>query len=237
MAGESISTDLLVSILHHGDSSFPSGGFAFSSGLEEFFADQMIKNVAELESFIADLLINRWISFDAVALRRSHAAASDIDLAEIDRCVEIATLSAAQRAGSKRAGRAVLAVYAKLGSKAVSHYRDRAIADEELGHLPVAQGLAWREAGLPIEAALVMSAWTMVQGVATAAIRLGLIGHLQAQHLLFGMRPGRRRGPRWCGLSARCTAVELYHPLRYRAGAARTPRRAHVHHLKRLEAP
>jgi len=49
--------------LHHGDSSFPSGGFAFSSGLEGFFIDQMIKNVAELESFIADLLINRWIMF------------------------------------------------------------------------------------------------------------------------------------------------------------------------------
>jgi urease accessory protein len=188
MAGEGISTDLLVSILHHGDSSFPSGGFAFSSGLEGSFIDQMINNVAELESFIADLLVNRWIGFDAVALRRSYAAASDIDVAEIDRCVEIATLSAAQRAGSKRAGRAVLAVYAKLGSKAVSNYRDRTIADEELGHLPVAQGLAWREAGLPIEAALVMSAWTMVQGLATAAIRLGLIGHLQAQHLLFGMR-------------------------------------------------
>ena len=88
----------------------------------------------------------------------------------------------------KRAGRAVLAVYAKLGSKVVGTYRDRAIADEELGHLPVAQGLAWREAGLPIEAALVMSAWSMVQGLGTAAIRLGLIGHLQAQHLLFGMR-------------------------------------------------
>jgi urease accessory protein len=188
MAGESISADLLVSILHHGDSGFPSGGFAFSSGLEEFFADQIIKNVAELENFIADLLIHRWIGFDAVALRRSYAAASGIELAEIDRCVEIATFSARQRAGSKRAGRAVLAVYAKLGSKAVGNYRDRAIADEELGHLPVAQGLAWREAGLPIEATLVMSAWTMVQGLATAAIRLGLIGHLQAQHLLFGMR-------------------------------------------------
>jgi len=188
MTGESVSTDLLVSILHHGDSSFPSGGFAFSSGLEEFFGDQTIKNVADLESFIADLLVNRWIGFDAVALRRSHATASDTELAEIDRSVEIATLSAAQRAGSKRAGRAVLTVYAKLGSKVVSDYRDRAIADEELGHLPVAQGLAWREAGLPIEAALVMSAWTMVQGLATAAIRLGLIGHLQAQHLLFAMR-------------------------------------------------
>ena len=77
MADETISTDLLVSILHHGDSSFPSGGFAFSSGLEEFFVDQMIKDVADLESFIADLLVNRWIGFDAVALRRSYAAASD----------------------------------------------------------------------------------------------------------------------------------------------------------------
>jgi urease accessory protein len=188
MADERISTDLLIGILHHGDSSFPSGGFAFSSGLEEFYVGQMIQNVADLESLIADLLANRWISFDAVALRRSHAAASDIDRAEIDRGVEIATLSAAQRAGSKRAGRAILAVYAKLGSGVVKSYRDRAIADEELGHLPVAQGLAWREAGLPVEAALVMSAWAMVQGLATAAIRLGLIGHLQAQHLLFGMR-------------------------------------------------
>jgi len=71
------------------------------------------------------------------------------------------------------ARRAVLAVYAKLGSRVVSNYRDRTIADEELGHLPAAQGLVWREAGLPIEAALVMSAWTMVQGLATAAIRLG----------------------------------------------------------------
>src|SRR3984957_2804245 len=130
MAGESIPTDLLVSILHHGDSSFPSGGFAFSSGLEGFFLDQTITNAAELESFIADLLINRWISFDAVALRRSFAAASDIALAEIDRCVEIATLSAAQRAGSKRAGRAVLAVYAKLGSKDGGHFEARPDPDQ-----------------------------------------------------------------------------------------------------------
>jgi urease accessory protein len=188
MASKSISADLLVSILHHGDSGFPSGGFAFSSGLEGFFIDQIIQDAAELEGFIADLLTNRWIRFDAVALRRSHAAASDADLAEIDRCVEIATLSAAQRAGSKRAGRAILAVYAKLGSAAVTRYRDHTVADRELGHLPVAQGLVWRDAGLPVEAALVMSAWSMVQGLATAAVRLGLIGHLQAQHLLFGLR-------------------------------------------------
>ena len=115
-------------------------------------------------------------------------AALDSDLAEVDHGVKIATFSAAQRAGSKRAGCAVLAVYAKLGSKVVGNYRDRAIADEELGHLPVAQGLAWREAGLPVEAALAMSAWTMVQGLAAAAIRLGLIGHPEAQHLLFRLR-------------------------------------------------
>ncbi|WP_181702436.1 urease accessory protein UreF [Chthonobacter albigriseus] len=180
--------EALLLALQHGDSAFPSGGFAFSWGLEELVNDGWISGEADISAFLADLLANRWHGFDRVALARAHEA-PDLDaLAGIDRAVEIATWAAPMRAGSRRAGRALLGVHARLSGGPVADYRALVDVDGELGHLPVVQGLVWRTAGLDRNSSELLSAWTMAQGIAAAGLRLGLIGHLSAQTVLTAAR-------------------------------------------------
>ena len=57
-------------------------------------------------------------------------------------------------------------------------------ADARLGHLPVAQAIAYRDAGLSLASAEIVSGWSLVNGLVSAAARLGLIDHADAQDLL-----------------------------------------------------
>jgi urease accessory protein len=170
----------LLLMLQFGDSAFPAGGFAFSWGLEGLAADGLIEGAADVAEIIHQQLTQRWNSMDRVLLGLAHAAA-DIDAAmSVDRLAEAATLSAAMRAGSRRAGRALLGVCARLSLPCVPEYRSAVAGDARLGHLAVVQGIVFRAAGLPLALAELLSGWAVIGGLTSAAVRLGLIGHIEA---------------------------------------------------------
>ncbi len=178
----------LLAALHLGDSGFPSGAFAFSWGLEGLAADGLVSNEAELAAVVEEVLVNRWRTFDRIVLRRVYILGDTKQqieqLVALDLEVETATWAAPLRAGSRRAGRALLNVHETLGSADARLYRARVIRDGRLGHLAVAQGIAWRGGGLPVGAAETIGAWTTISSIAGAAIRLGLVGHLSAQTVI-----------------------------------------------------
>jgi len=174
----------MLSLLQYGDSAFPAGGFAFSWGIEGLAADGLLDGKADLEQVIDGQLRLRWNLMDRRLLRRSHAAADLDGVAAVDRLAEAATPSAEIRAGSHRAGRALLGISARLGHPLSAEYRRLADADHRLGHLAVAQGLVYREVGLAVEAAELLSGWTLIAGLVSAAIRLAVIGHVEGQHLM-----------------------------------------------------
>src|SRR6185312_4786182 len=107
----------------------------------------------------------RWTGMDRPLLARAHGATDLAELLAVDRAAEAATASAALRAGSRRAGRRLLGAFAGHRSPAISAYREATRDMEEAGHLPVVQGLVFREAGLGLEAALVVSGWTAASGL------------------------------------------------------------------------
>jgi urease accessory protein len=179
----------LLLALQQGDSAFPSGGFAFSWGLEGLCDEGMVATAADLGAFLDDMLANRWAGFDRIALRRAFLTAAPEAAAETDAAVEAALWSAPLREGSRRAGRALLGAQARLGNAAAATYRDLAGRDAALGHLPVAQGVSWRGAGLPLAAAEALGAWSALQAAATAALRLGAVGHAEAQAAMTAARP------------------------------------------------
>jgi urease accessory protein len=59
--------------------------------------------------------------------------------------------------------------------------------DEAKGHLPVAQALLWGALGFSETEATEVSAYSLVASLGAAAIRLGLIGHVDAQKAIAGM--------------------------------------------------
>jgi urease accessory protein len=128
-----------------------------------------------------------------VLLRAAYdAAATDAGtavMAAIDRRCEAATWSEPMRAGSKRAGRGLLGVHARLGHAPAVAYRMETGEDPALGHLPVVQGLVFQASGLSRPVAEGLSGWAVVTALGSASVRLGLMGHIEAQQMASSLRP------------------------------------------------
>lgn len=171
-------------LLHYGDSAYPAGGFAFSWGVEGLLLDGHLHDAADLDDLVADHLALRWNGMDRILLLRALAAGDVKAMREVDLLAEVTTPFAEMRDGSRRAGRALLGVSARHGGPLSLAYRAGFSEDPRLGHLPVAQALSYRDAGLDVVGAEMLSAWSLVTGLVSAAVRLGLLGHVEAQRSL-----------------------------------------------------
>ncbi len=178
----------LLVALQFGDTAFPSGGFAFSWGLEGLAADGLIADAEDVAEIIAQQLTQRWNSMDRVLLGRAYAAPDIEAVMAVDRLAEATTFSAPLRAGSRRAGRALLGVGVRLGLEGLREYREALADDACLGHLAVVQGVMFRAAGLPLPLAEMLSGWAVIGGLSGAAVRLGLIGHIEALRMAGPLR-------------------------------------------------
>ncbi len=172
-----------LALMQYGDSAFPAGGFAFSWGVEGLAADGLLAGGGELDGLVVDHLQHRWSPMDRPLLVAAWRAPDAAALRVVDLDIEALTPVAEMREGSRRAGRALIGVAARRGAALARAYRE-AFADPRLGHLPVAQAVAYRDAGLSLKSAEIVSGWTLVNGLVSAATRLGLVGHAEAQGLL-----------------------------------------------------
>ena len=172
----------VLSALQQADTAFPSGGFAFSNGIEGLSATGVGLDGPALTGVLGGVLRHRWALCDRVALVRAWRAGPVPErLAAIDHAMEAATLPESLRRGSCRNGAALLAAHVRLqtpGAAALQHALD---AGSLLGHLAVLQGALWRNAGLDEAVATQVSGYTVVSGLASAAVRLGSLGALAAQ--------------------------------------------------------
>ena len=175
----------LLLLLQHGDSFFPGGAFASSWGLETLHAEGRASDAAAVERFIDAQLRRRWATCDRPALLDAHRAGDDLErVAAADAELEALSLARDQRLASRRAGRAFLRVHARLGTRNAADYLERIAAGRAAGHVPVVQGLAWRSAGLDEEGAAAAAAHLTAVALASAAVRLGAITHVEAQDIL-----------------------------------------------------
>lgn len=171
------------------DAAFPSGGFAFSNGLEGLAASEPL-DAQELESVVEGALRRRWASADRVALVAAFERAGDLDaVAAVDAEVEATTLAEPFRLGSRRNGAALLAAHARLGTPGASEWRAYVRAGRAFGHLAVTQGVVWRGAGLDAAGATLASGYMVVSGFMTAAVRLGIVGAVDAQGIVRRLLP------------------------------------------------
>jgi urease accessory protein len=180
---------LLLTALQFGDGQFPGGGFAFSWGLESLAADGKLTR-AEFAHFLAGQLQHRWATGDRVIIAHAHAAAGDLPaLLALDEVTDALMVVEPLRTGSRRAGAALLGTHLRLGTPGARPFKDTIDREAAAGHLAVVQGVTLAGVGLDGTAALAVSAYGMAQSFCTAAIRLGLISHLDAQRAVSGIRP------------------------------------------------
>ncbi len=179
----------LLLALQMGDSAFPSGGFGFSWGLETLKHDGLVHDGAGVTAFARAQLRWRWACADRPVLRAALAAKGDLDrLGALDREVEAMSLAAEQREGSRRLGRALVRSHVTMGTPGAAAFQAAQRAGRVLGHLPVAQGVVWGGAGLDVTGAEAVSAFAVAAGIGQAAVRLALVGPVEAQAMIADLR-------------------------------------------------
>lgn len=177
-----------LTALQLADSAFPTGGFAFSWGLEAALAEGRVDRDS-LADWLAVELLDRWAGFDRVLLAGAFQCPDVAALTAWDRDADLLFPADPLRLRSSEAGAAFLTAAARLGDPAGHALRDAVAAGRAVGHLPVVQGAVFRSMGLPLDLALAVSAHVAAQALATAALRLGAVGALEAQSVLAGLRP------------------------------------------------
>jgi urease accessory protein len=179
----------LLATLQHADSFFPSGAVSFSWGLEALRADGLVRSVDDVALFAEGQLRHRWATSDRPVLIATYAAGDDLEaVAVIDHLQDAMALPFELRLGSRRMGAALLGVHARLGTPTAASYHSDVVAQRAPGHVAVVQGLVWRGVGLDADAAVGMGAHCFCIGMIGAALRLGIIGHLDGQRLLAKLR-------------------------------------------------
>jgi urease accessory protein len=190
----------LLAALQHGDSFFPGGATAFSWGLETLAGEDRIATAEDVRAYVEAQLCGRWATFDRAATIAAYRAAGDLDqVAAIDRLVDAQTLAHELREASRRIGGALLTVHRRLGTPGAEAYAAR---EDAPGHGTAVQGMLWHGAGVSEPAADAMAAHQLCIGLLGAALRLGLIGHVDGWSRRC-WRPSRPRSTTWAPLCRR----------------------------------
>lgn len=182
-------TRALLEGLRFTDTFFPSGGYAFSSGLEAAVQGGAVKDSDQLARYVEDLLRGGMSRREVVAAKLANRAGSrgTLDAAiRVDRELDSTKLSRESRQASRQMGRQVMKVAAEQfhGKKVLSEYCDAVEADRTPGHLAVSFGLTMGVSGWNGEETAAAFLYQTAVGFVSAAMRLCSIGQREGQRVL-----------------------------------------------------
>ena len=184
-----MNTSSLLKGLRFVDSFFPSGGYAFSSGLEAAVQGGAVRNAEELSRYVVELLTTGMGEREAVVVGLAHDAAvsSDLGIAfQADRELEAMKLGRESRIASRQMGRQVIRLAADQQARhpLIQDYVAAVEAEQTPGHLAVTIGLTLAAAGWSKEDSVAAFLYQAATGFVAAAMKLLAIGQREGQRLL-----------------------------------------------------
>jgi len=181
----------LIAVLQLADSFFPSGAVTLSHGLEAFVSLSP-QSQTELPRLLADYLKNKVAPLDLVVYVHAYRAAEAADLARlhvIDQYLTVSLWPEELRQGSARSGRALLDTVSSAGTVPLlqDFLREVQQGNSE-GNVPVCLGLLHALWDVPLRAGGIAFLYTFAVSFLGAALRLGCLGHREAQRILLSLR-------------------------------------------------
>ena len=184
---EQHSLEQQITLMQLADSFFPSGAYTLSHGLESLVQSGQIASAQAVETFISLLLCNKISGTDLVALAHTYAAS---DRNDFEKIIEVDALLYAQtpiektRLAQRQSGRALLMVARQTWPHPQLEQTSLLAAQGNINCLhPVIFAIVAYATELTQQQALTAFVHGFVTGLLGAAIRLGAMGHLQAQQV------------------------------------------------------
>jgi len=189
-----MNTVALIQGLRFVDSFFPSGGFAYSSGLEAAVQGGAVRNAEDLSTYVEELLQNGMGRREAVAVGLAHDAMlkKALQIAfDADRELDAMKTGRESRLASRQMGRQVIRVAAEHieGCLLLQDFLAAVEAERTPCHLAVSLGLALASSGWSREDAMAAYLYQAATGLMSAALKLLPIGQREGQRLLDGWMP------------------------------------------------
>jgi urease accessory protein len=189
-----VETVSLLQGLRFVDSFFPSGGFAYSSGLEAAVQGGAVRTADDLSQYAEDLLRNGMGRREAVAVALAHDAVSKgvIQIAfDADCELEAMKTGRESRLASRQMGRQVIRIAAEQHERVplLHDFLLAVEAEKTPCHLAVSLGLALASSGWSREDAVAAYLYQTATGLMSAALKLLPIGQREGQRLLDGWMP------------------------------------------------
>ena len=171
------------------DSFFPSGGYAFSSGLEAAVQGGLVKNSEDFSQFVIESLTSGMGEREAVAVGLSHDAfvSGILELAfKVDRELDAMKLGREARTASRQMGLQVIRVATgqKDRSLLLDDYLSAVESEQTAGHLAVSLGLTLAAAGWSKKDTIAAFLYQTATGFIAAAMKLIPLGQREGQRLL-----------------------------------------------------
>jgi urease accessory protein len=182
----------LLAILQLADSFFPSGMVTLSHGLEAFVSVSRIAP-SEIPRLLDDYLSGKIAPCDLVSYAHAYRAAEVVALDRLHRIDQQLTASVwpqELRQASVRSGRAMLQTLTPLVEAPLLHTFTQGIHDgHSEGNASVCLGLLCALWQIPVRAGGIIHLYTFAVSFVGAAMRLGCLGHREAQRILLTLRP------------------------------------------------
>ena len=175
----------LLRLLQVSDSTFPTGSFSHSLGLEAFAEAGELRDAEDLRRLVG-LHLHAMATSDCVALRASWGAGLE-DLLRIDKLLSATKLSRELRVASSSTGKRFLLSVAALGVEdAVLESFTRVVRDgDSPGNVAVGYGAAAPALGLDPEEALLSYLFASTAALVSAGQKLVPLGGSVAQRVLY----------------------------------------------------
>lgn len=166
----------LLQLLQWLSPAFPTGAFAYSGGLEQAIAEDLVSDAASLERWIQGILRYGSGWQDAVVLARALAPGADHDA--LDALMRATAVSAERLTETREQGAAL--------ARTVSALTGRCLPPRAL---PVALGEAAAPLGVPTETVVAFYLQSLAGNLAVIAVRRVPLGQTEGQAVLRRLLP------------------------------------------------
>ncbi len=182
-----------LTLMQMSDSFFPSGLYTMSNGLETLFDEKRVSSEGDVYNFLEVVLEQQLGPADSVALSNAFEFAKDENIHGILECDETLysmKLVEESRNSACRAGSQMLKCIMQLCSHDLLESFSKKISNNETpGTHAVVAGVCSFVMGLTKEQASQMMLYGFCVSVTGAALRLGIIDHIQSQRILHKIKP------------------------------------------------